>query len=243
MGAKHVGEPSYSEGTSVPGPEDEALELWDSGFGDVARSILTSAVECFSRKGFQATTTRDITAAVGLSPGALYVHFSSKEHVLFEIARTGHTSSLKVLKEVAVTDDAAAHLKTLVARFVAWHARHHIVGRVSQYELKALAPEHYEEIRELRRQSTAIFREVVTRGIEEGTFPETDVPRVVRAVLSMGVDLVRWYRPDGPDSPRELGDFYANLALSMLAGQNNMTDPVGRNVRPTDIDKACDFGK
>jgi hypothetical protein len=42
------------------------------------------------------------------------------------------------------------------------------------------------------------------------------VHRVVRAILSLGVDLVRWYRTDGPDSPEQLGEFYADLALGMV---------------------------
>ena len=95
----------------------------------------------------------------------------------------------------------SSYLRSLVARFVAWHAHHHVAGRVSQYELAALAPEHYAEILQLRRQSTDIFRQAVIRGIGEGTFAAVDVHRVVRAILSLGVDLVRWYRTGGPTHP------------------------------------------
>ena len=63
-----------------PSLPDRSAQLWDSQRGEVARSLLTSGVRCFASSGYHATTTRDITAAVGLSPGALYVHFPSKEH-------------------------------------------------------------------------------------------------------------------------------------------------------------------
>jgi AcrR family transcriptional regulator len=178
-------------------------------------------VRCFASNGFHATTTRDITAALGLSPGALYVHFPSKEHLLFEIIRTGHVRSLEILKEADAGENAVSYLRSLVARFVAWHAHHHVAGRVSQYELAALTPEHYAEIVQLRRQSTDIFRQAVTRGIDEGTFAAVDVHRVVRAILSLGVDLVRWYRTGGPDSPEQLGEFYADLALGMVTRAEN----------------------
>lgn len=194
---------------------DNSPELWRDDLGEVPRRLLTSGVRCFAASGFHATTTRDITSAVGLSPGALYVHFSSKEHLLYEIIRTGHTSSLDTLKG-AEGDDAARRLRELVTRFVAWHARHHVAGRVSQYELAALTPEHYDEILLLRRESTAMFRAAVVRGIDEGAFAEVDVHRVVRAMLSLGVDLVRWYSLDGSDSPEQLGEFYADLALGMV---------------------------
>jgi Tetracyclin repressor-like, C-terminal domain len=106
--------------------------------------------------------------------------------------------------------DARTHLHSLVARFVAWHAHHHVAARVSQYELGALAPGHCAEILELRRQCTAIFRQAVIRGIDEGTFAPVDVHRVVRAI-----------RSGGPDSPERLGEFYADLALGMVTSAGN----------------------
>jgi AcrR family transcriptional regulator len=220
MGGKHSG--PDNERALPPSLPDKSAQLWGSDRGEVARSLMTSGVRCFASKGFHATTTRDITGAVGLSPGALYVHFPSKEHLLFEIIRISHKNSLETLQEIETGGGAASYLRSLVTGFVAWHARHHVAARVSQYELAQLAPEHYAEVLGLRRQSTAIFCQAVIRGIEEGTFVAVDVHRVVRAMLSLGVDLVRWYRSDGSDSPEQLGEFYADLALGMVirAGGN-----------------------
>jgi hypothetical protein len=39
----------------------------------------------------------------------------------------------------------------------------------------------------------------------------------VRGLLSLSTDLVRWYGLDGSDSPDQLGDFYSDLALKMVA--------------------------
>ncbi|MDR7300866.1 TetR/AcrR family transcriptional regulator [Haloactinomyces albus] len=230
MGTKHSDTSPHGERALDPRLADESPALWQDVFGEVAQGLLTSAVRCFATRGFHATTTRDITSAVGLSPAALYVHFSSKEHILFEITRAGHNSSLAALEE-AEGEDATSYLRALVARFVVWHARHHVAGRVSQYELSALTPEHYKEVLELRRQSTMIFRKAVTRGIEEGSFTVVDVHRVVRAMLSLGVDLVRWYRIDDTDSPEQLGEFYADLALSMTKSRaDNVTEMECRKV-------------
>jgi AcrR family transcriptional regulator len=216
---------SGSERALSPSLPDRSAQLWDGQRGEVARSLLTAGVRCFASSGFHATTTRDITAAIGLSPGALYVHFPSKEHLLFEIIRAGHVRSLETLREADAGADAASYLRSLVARFVAWHAHHHVAGRVSQYELAALTPGHYAEILHLRRQSTDIFRGAVTGGIAEGTFAAVDVHRVVRAILSLGVDLVRWYRTEGPDSPEQLGEFYADLALGMVTSAETSARP------------------
>jgi AcrR family transcriptional regulator len=191
-------------------------EFWGDGTSPVARALLDSAVLCFARKDFHATTTRDITAAVGLSPAALYVHFASKEAVLFEIARTGHQRALQALQSQTDDGDSRRYVWRLVAGLVAWHARHHTVARVCQYELAALEPAHYAAVLDLRQRFTAVVRSGVERGVREGVFDVPDVSRAVRAIMSLGIDLVRWYRLDGADSPEALGEFYADLALRMI---------------------------
>ncbi|HEX6469095.1 MAG TPA: TetR/AcrR family transcriptional regulator [Streptosporangiaceae bacterium] len=201
-----------------PRLHDESPNLWGEEFSEVKRGLLTSAVRCFAANGFHATTTRDISAGVGLSPAALYVHFRTKELVLYAISRIGHERALAYIRAPAAeqTAGAAEQVRAMIARHVAWHARHHVAARVCQYELNGLRPEHYDEIRELRHQHAEVVRTAVSRGVADGTFATVDVNRVVRAMLSLGIDLVRWYRLDGPDSPEQLGEFYADLALKMV---------------------------
>jgi AcrR family transcriptional regulator len=201
-----------------PRLEDQSPDLWGGDLSQVERGLLTSAVRCFAANGYHATTTRDIAAGVGLSPAALYVHFPSKELVLFEIIKAGHEHALSYIQgpEVDAAGNAADRLALIVLRYTAWHARHHVVARVCQFELTGLTAGHYDEIVRLRHQTNDIFRNTVARGIEEGVFASADVNRVVRCMLSLSIDLVRWYRLDGPDSPEQLGEFYASLALRMV---------------------------
>jgi AcrR family transcriptional regulator len=50
--------------------------------------IIAAALTCFARKGFQRTSMADIVAESGLSPGAIYLHFESKQQIVLEAART-----------------------------------------------------------------------------------------------------------------------------------------------------------
>ncbi|WIX98506.1 TetR/AcrR family transcriptional regulator [Amycolatopsis mongoliensis] len=213
--------------TTNLGPETVPGEFWGEHTSPVARALLSSAVQCFARKGFHATTTRDITAVVGLSPGSLYVHFASKEAVLFHIARTGHERALAALAAQHDDGDPRRHVRRLVAGHVSWHARHHTVARVCQYELAALEPAHFDEVLRLRQQFSATVQAAVERGVREGVFDVPDVDRAVRAILSLGIDLVRWYRLDGADSPEALGESYAELAARMLGAPSPGGDPLG----------------
>jgi len=202
-----------------PRLRDHSPDLWREDLGTVQRGLLTSAVRCFAANGFHATTTRDIAEGVGLSPAALYVHFPSKELVLFEIIRVGHERVLEHLQDPSVIPPtgAADRLRAIVSVYTAWHARHHVAARVCQLELTGLTTEHYDEIVAVRRRTNAFFRDAVARGVADGSFAQVDVNRVTRAMLSLSIDLVRWYRLDGPDSPERLGEFYADLALKLVS--------------------------
>jgi AcrR family transcriptional regulator len=180
--------------------------------------MIEAAIDAFADRGYHATTTRDIATRVGLSPAALYVHFPSKEDVLFAIISTAHRRALDYITDPAVLGiaDPVRNLHALVARYTEWHARYHVAARVSQYELAGLAPEHYDQILETRHETNVVFRTAVGRGVTAGVFADVDVNRVARAILSLGIDLVRWYRRDGSDTPEQLGEFTAQLALKMV---------------------------
>ncbi|CAM2843451.1 TetR/AcrR family transcriptional regulator [Paenibacillus sediminis] len=49
-------------------------------------SILAGALHCFTEKGFQATTVEDIVRHLGISKGAIYSYFSSKEDMYIQMA-------------------------------------------------------------------------------------------------------------------------------------------------------------
>lgn len=175
--------------------------------------LYSAAVEIFAVKGFHGTTTRDIAAAAGMSPAALYVHHRSKEEILFRISRRGHETTLGIVRAArASSEDHVDRLRAVVSEFVAYHARSHTSARIVNYELAALEPEHHDEIVGLRHAIDAEVQDLVREGVDAGVFrcPE---PRITAAaLLSLGVDVARWYRDDGGWTPDELGRHYADVA-------------------------------
>lgn len=47
--------------------------------------IIEKALELFAKNGFESTSVQEITEACGISKGAFYLHFKSKESLLFSI--------------------------------------------------------------------------------------------------------------------------------------------------------------
>ncbi|WP_328909279.1 TetR/AcrR family transcriptional regulator [Streptomyces sp. NBC_00234] len=193
---------------------------WGEVTPEAARRLLVAAVEAFAERGYHATTTRDIAGRAGMSPAALYIHYKTKEELLHRISRIGHDRALAVLEAAAGSDGSAAErLADAVRSFVRWHAERHTTARVVQYELDALADEHRTEIIELRRQSDAVVRRIISEGVAAGEFDVPDVPGTTLAVLSLCIDVARWFNAQGSRTPDEVGALYADLVLRMVAAQ------------------------
>src|SRR5260370_26520093 len=63
--------------------------------------ILAAARRCFIRQGFQETSMTDLLAEAGLSSGAVYNYFSSKEEMIVAIAEENIGQVISVLRESA----------------------------------------------------------------------------------------------------------------------------------------------
>ncbi len=57
--------------------------------GNRRQELITSAARLFRRKGFDATSTRDIAAAVGMGSGSPFYHFNSKGELLYAVMEEG----------------------------------------------------------------------------------------------------------------------------------------------------------
>jgi AcrR family transcriptional regulator len=198
------------------------LDLWAEWPSRTQRRIVGAALESFAERGFHGTSLKHIAQGSGLSTAALYVHFATKEELLFALSRRGHTLARDLVAQ-AVEGEPGEALTVLVTAFTQWHAEHRTIARVVQYEQGALTHAHALAIAELRRVTEGHVRGLVQRGVDAGVFTVSDVPGVSAAVLSLGIDVARWYGPRGRWTPVELGELYAGLAARMLGAPHPTT--------------------
>lgn len=177
-----------------------------------------AAIIEFATRGFHATTTRDIAARAGLSPAGVYVHFPSKEDLLYAITLDGHTAALEMLVEAAADAGSPADaLRTTVGTFAQWHAERFQDARVLQYEFPHLELDHREHILGLRKQINAVVSDILGSGVTSGHFDVDDVPATTLAILSMAVDVCRWYDTEIRRSPESIGTDYGELAVRLVS--------------------------
>jgi AcrR family transcriptional regulator len=186
--------------------------------GEAARSrLLDAALSAFAEKGFHGTGTRDIAEAAGMSPAAVYVHFRTKEDLLYELSLAGHREVHRLVVAAAGSGESPdRRLGDVAFEFAVWHATSNVSARVIQYEFAALEPEHAAEIAWWRRDMEALVRGVIGDGVSAGIFRVADPHITALAVLSLGIDVSRWYRESGAWTPQEIGERYRELVLGMV---------------------------
>lgn len=77
------------------------------------RQILEAAADCFARSGFHATTTAQICAAAGMSPGNLFHYFASKNAIIEAIAEEERRDTAAYF--AAIDDDPADPLEVVLS--------------------------------------------------------------------------------------------------------------------------------
>jgi AcrR family transcriptional regulator len=203
-------------GAVTPGP-DPALEAAWARYPDSARRLFRAAVEVIGEHGYHGTSTRAVAARAGLSPAAMYMHFPTKEDLLYRISRTGHELTLEIVRSAAsVSLDPVERVHAIVTALVRWHTEYCTIARILQYEHTSLQPAHRDEIIALRRRTEDVLRETVDDGVATGRFDAAAVPTGVLAIMSLAIDVARWYPMQRRRKPEQIARAYADLALRIL---------------------------
>jgi AcrR family transcriptional regulator len=104
-----TGQPADAEldGSSAMAAADEVVESWEKAEADEdERFAMLRAVarKEFGRKGYEATTVRDIASAAGLSTGSVYRMIGSKEELLDTVVRSFVTTVRTAWAPVLASD-------------------------------------------------------------------------------------------------------------------------------------------
>lgn len=184
---------------------------------------MTAALRLFDRSGYTGTTVRDIAGAAGLSPGALYNHFASKDDLLFAIIDGFHDLADDVISGAlrSSSEHPESQLESLVRAFTALHIAKGMHTRVADHDYIYLPAPQRASIVRRRRRIRAVFADVLREGERTGAFSfgelggEDGVTAASMAILNMSVSVGEWFDAHGPRSAEDVADLHARLALRL----------------------------
>jgi len=88
-----------------------------ASFDERRNHVIDAAMTCFSQKGFQKTTMLDVATEAGVSPGALYTYFNSKEDIIEEAANVRRQSRAVRMEIASLLSGAIATIDQMLADF------------------------------------------------------------------------------------------------------------------------------
>lgn len=187
---------------------------------DAARRVLATAGVLFYRHGSAATSVRRLASACGLSPGALYNHFDSRDDVLYALVSTGHAMveravALALARADGTPEDALRHfVRAYTERHLAFPAYAQLVHR----EYVHLAAPRRAEIVERRRGIRERLVQLLSDGAAARRFTLIDGPdapvRQAMMVLDMCSRTSEWFNPSSESV--HLSERYVTAALRLV---------------------------
>jgi len=156
--------------------------------------ILNAALNLSNEKGFAAMSLRDLSAAAGLSMGALYTYFTSKEELLHMIQRQSNVVAQVLLDQIKGIDNPRMKLRRVIQA-------HLYLSEVMQQwfyfaymEAKNLAKEEQKKAIESELLTEKILIDIMKEGQEKRVFKAANIELTGAVIKAMLQDwyLKRW---------------------------------------------------
>jgi AcrR family transcriptional regulator len=180
-------------------------------------AILEAAIILFGKRGYTGTTMRDIAKEVGILPGSLYAHISSKETLLDEIVEMGIESFLSIESTLRQSASVIDRLRTAIKAHATIAAENPGRSLVVFHQWRFLTEPNLTRALNKRRRYQQLFVKIIDEGIADKSFdPGLDSKAAVFTILGALNWIPEWYSPAGPFSPSEIGDKIADILIKGL---------------------------
>lgn len=177
--------------------------------------VLDTAADLFWEKGYAATTTREIAAAVGIQQASLYYHVASKESLLYQLCVSSMEQLLADVRQaVDQPADPLQRLASLIRAHLGTLLKHQVRHVTMLTELRALSKRHDAEVRAARKTYANLVRSVIHEGQAAGQIRK-DIPSkyLYLALLNVLNWAVVWFRRDEALTADQLADLFSPIYL------------------------------
>ena len=194
----------------------------DSSTAATEAPILTkltqASVQLFADQGYSQTSVQQIVDAAGVTKGALYHYFKSKDDLLFGIYDRLLSLQLANLNAIVGRGLGAEATVRLVCEDVivtSIDSLHEATVFFRSQDM--LSPARQTQVKRRRREYNDAFEAILARGQAEGVFRE-DIPRplLIANFFSDAHYLSQWYSPGGQLSKEHVAGELTDLYLAGL---------------------------
>jgi AcrR family transcriptional regulator/transcriptional regulator with XRE-family HTH domain len=179
--------------------------------------VLAGAIKVFVVAGYHGASMRSIAQQANMSVPGVYHHYPSKQHLLSKALEITMADLIWRLESARNESGVAWQRLALVVEALAlFHARRHELAFIGASEMRSLEPANYGRIAARRDHVQHILDQVVVAAAPKREFPDSQTGDAGKAIATMCTGLASWFRPDGPTSPEEIAQRYAQFSLRLV---------------------------
>lgn len=209
---------SAAPDTAAGNAGDPTTASSDTPSAEVPARLVKCATKLFAERGFERTSVQSVVDAAGVTKGAMYHYFDSKDDLLYEIYGGLLRTQIAQLERVASADrPLEERIRQATVDVVETSIANFDDTKIFWRSLHQLHPDKQAQVRAERRRYHERFRDLIEEGQETGEF-RTDIPADLVIDYHFGSvhHLSTWYRTGGELSATDVGEYFADLLLAAL---------------------------
>ncbi len=186
------------------------------------QNILIESAKLFRRKGFLATSIRDIGDALDITSAALYYHFKNKDELLEAVMEIALDRLRGAIEEATSADShPAENIRQAMRAHLRISTDYQDFAIVLLQEIRHLSPEARGRVVAKRDAYEALWTEWFIEAQEMGVYKSHVDVRLLRLLTFGAINLVvTWFQPTGKYSAEQIADMLYEYASNgvMQAG-------------------------
>jgi TetR/AcrR family transcriptional regulator, cholesterol catabolism regulator len=186
----------------------------DSSVAKNLERIFDATLVISNKKGFQAMTMRDLSREAGLSMGALYSYFSSKEDLLTMLQNHGRSITKSILeKQILLEKEPSDKLRTAIKIHLYLSEAMQPWFYFSYMEARNLSEQEQTKAIESELYTEKIFEEILKEGGDLGVFLAQNHQLTAGIIKAMLQDwyLKRWKYAKRNISVQRYAEYLINI--------------------------------
>jgi AcrR family transcriptional regulator len=177
-----------------------------------SQEVFEAAARLFAQRGYSRTSIRDLAEELGLQKSSLYHYFDSKEDLLHRLLDDIMEQALGRIEELCVqTMPPLAKLTAFMRFYTHVYAGDRDRLTLLVNELDCLPPERRAQVVAKQRRYVAAIKGILAEMKDAGLLVDLPLPALVFAFFGMVHYTPKWFSPDGPVSPAQLGGIFEQI--------------------------------
>jgi TetR/AcrR family transcriptional regulator, cholesterol catabolism regulator len=181
--------------------------------------ILRCFTKLVAERGYDEVSVRDVAESLEISKGTILHHFGSKEAILEQINNDYMRRRLAEARDyLPALDDPVEELQAFICQLMLSQADDRAATVAFSREIVRSAQEEtMAEVRELRREFSAVLVDILARGVKSGAFADIDPRLTAQQIFGMVNWAWTWFRPGGRMDAAEIAFQFSRTVIGGLA--------------------------